>query len=695
MKIIIHNNIRLTIYDNGSFEAVHKNDKHSRNRKTPERLNFDISVCGSEHIRLAPDGFRFVMAMELDGGIGLTYVSEKYSLEVYCELRFAKGADVIIQKNSVRNIGSRDIRLTGFSSGLVGNISPEPAWYKNEMLRIHICHSSWQGEGQWREYSLQELGLYPSTSHSWEKKIVEIASSGSWSTAKYYPLVMAEDRRRDCIWYMETEGSHSWEIDLKEYGGYAEPYLAMEAYGSGTVAGDWHYNLKPGEVYSAERSFWGVTKGGFENAVAQLNIFKRQDTEVIHKNGVPPVVFNDYMNCIWIDQSPKRIFPLIDRAAEAGCEIFVVDDCWSENAHGLGKGDWEPKKSLYKDIDLKAIAERITERGMIPGIWFELESVDSTAAGARLNENAVLKKDDIPIGDNEEYFYNMTDAEVRVYLKDRIREVYDIGYRFIKNDYNRSIKTGCTNSFKGNSPDQGLIEHSDAFYNFICELYDEFPGLIVENCASGAMRSDNKMLRHCAFQSITDQEFYYNIPSIVMGSIAVMPPEKAGIWSCPYPAGFYEYKNFKPEKEYIRKMADGRQTVFSMVTAMTGLLYQSGRIDLCDDKNFSYIRKGIWLYKRIREYIPQSRPVYPLGMRNINTEGDAALGLLSEHRLLLAVWNIKRSHDNIECDISSYVGRNASIETLYCAESERCTIGNGIITVEMSGLSAVFAVISF
>ena len=41
-----------------------------------------------------------------------------------------------------------------------------------------------------------------------------------------------------------------------------------------------------------------------------------------------PIIFNDYMNCLWGNPTTEKEFPLIDAAAETGCEYFVIDCGW-------------------------------------------------------------------------------------------------------------------------------------------------------------------------------------------------------------------------------------------------------------------------------------------------------------------------------------------------------------------------------
>ena len=175
------------------------------------------------------------------------------------------------------------------------------------------------GEGQWRKYKPTELGLYPGSVHGAEKASYRINSIGSWSTAGFYPMTVVEDKKHGNVWYMEIEGSHNWFLQYDAYGGYSNPSLALQASGCDEENGSWHYDLKPGEEYTTPRVFYGVASGGFEEAAENMNAFKRRDSLVHFEQGIPPLVFNDYMDCIWGNQKPEVILPLVEPAAEIGC----------------------------------------------------------------------------------------------------------------------------------------------------------------------------------------------------------------------------------------------------------------------------------------------------------------------------------------------------------------------------------------
>src|SRR5699024_11239514 len=63
----------------------------------------------------------------------------------------------------------------------------------------------------------------------------------------------------------------------------------------------------------------------------------------------------------------------------------------------------------------------------------------------------------------------------------------------------------------------------------------------------------------------------------ILGSAALMPPEKAGVWVCPYPTTFYNFRDFRPDAAFLDAMRDGRQTAFGIVSGQIGRASCRGR----------------------------------------------------------------------------------------------------------------------
>lgn len=135
---------------------------------------------------------------------------------------------------------------------------------------------------------------------------------------------------------------------------------------------------------------------------------------------------------------------------------------------------------------------------------------------------------------------------------------------------------------------------------------------------------DYAMLSRLQLQSMTDQENYLKLPSILVGSSAAVLPEQLAIWSYPL------------------ANADTDQASFNMVTAMMCRIHQSGRLDSLSPAVSQHVAQGIRIYKEVlRKHIPTAVPFYPLATSDVtNSEAQIALGMRSSEQTLLAVWRI-------------------------------------------------------
>ena len=81
--------------------------------------------------------------------------------------------------------------------------------------------------------------------------------------------------------------------------------------------------------------------------------------------------------------------------------------------------------------------------------------------------------------------------------------------------------------------------------------------MVIENCASGAMRSDYALLSRLDLQSTSDQQNPLLYPPIAAGALVGIVPEQAANWAYPQP-----------------DMTD-EEIVFTLSTGLAGRLYLS------------------------------------------------------------------------------------------------------------------------
>ena len=565
---------------------------------------------------------------------------------------------------SVKNVSDESIDINQLSSVFV-EIKNDGAlkWYDEDKYKIHFCQSAWLGEGQWNSSTLDNLGMYQVYDDHQHRNYAAIFSKGSWSTSLYYPLVMVEDLELHKTHYFEIKSSSSWYIEFCiEYNENNEETLYVFASDSCEKNDSWNKELLPGESYQTATTVYGTVDGGFEEAVKRLIDYKRADSKVRFDNNVPPVCFNDYMNCCWAMPSYENTTALVDKAAELGVEVFCIDSGWQVSLlDDTFKciGDWAVSKSKFSPKSFKDIIDYINAKGMKCGAWLEIEGVMEGAKAYVELDKYILKRRGHIIG-KPRSFYDFRTEFIQNKMEKVFDMLYDMGIRYIKNDYNQSLGIGCDGD---DSFSVIMRENLIAFCKFIDKIQKKYPDLIIENCGSGGMRCDSETLSHFHLQSTSDQEVYTCNPSIICGSLSYMPVEKAGVWTYPYPVRYndrMEYKVF--EDDY----SDGHQTAFNMVNSMMGLMYMSGRIDVADELNRCLIKDAISVYKEIRKDYTSAYPIYPTGTFRMKEKGIFTLGLYVPEKktAYIAVWKINTDKSELTVDLSKY-GDIKNAEKLY------------------------------
>ncbi len=618
--------------------------------------NFIIREYGDNMSGWVTSGHKTTAFSESENGI---FTSEKFEVKKNVQ-RFG---DAVCQSVTVKNISPDSVCLKHVSSAYIDEIGKGGIidWYDERRFVIHYCRSAWQGEAQWKSSSLAEAGLYLSSNHVCSNAFI-LRSVGNQSTALYYPIVFLEDRELGKTWFFEAEAAWNWYIEIGTDNNstlYAEINTAF-------CNNDlWSLKLGSGEEYTSSECIYGCTDGGFEEAAAALIKCKRERSNVSFDK--IPVIFNDYMNCIWAKSFSKTLTPIIDAAAEAGCEIFCMDDGWYKALTGEdGLGDWEPEDKRF-DGGFDGIIKYISSKGMLAGAWLEIDSITKNTRFFREKSDWLLKKCGELAGGSGRYLVDFNLSEVRSYFMRVFDMLYEKGIRYIKNDYNQTSGIG----YDGGS--EKLRSCSEAFNSFIDEVHAKYPDMIIENCASGAMRADGETMRHFQLFSTSDQEFYYNNPSIISGCMAYSEPEKCGIWSYPYPLPFeardedYD-KYFSAER--IKLWENGEETAFNMINSMLGVMYLSGHIEYSDKKNFELIKSAVKMFKENRDFIKNAYPIYPCGTFSMSKNGFFCFGLKNDEKILLAVWRVNSENDAEIFDLSRYVGEKSSARVIYPTELE-------------------------
>ncbi len=523
---------------------------------------------------------------------------------------------VVRRWTRVINTGSRTFGIEYLSSAMLNNFA-SPQSFQDD-LRLHFAYNSWQQEAQWRSVRLADAGLIQNGNFSVSG--VLFSTVGSWPCESYLPMAMIENTRAGVTWFWQLEHNGSWHCEIAQTS--ARTLYAYLGGPDALHAQAWK-RLAPGESYESIPVAVGCVRGGFEQAVGALTHYRRAIQ--LHPRGDCarcPVVFNDVI-MLEGDQTTANEMPLIDAAAEAGCEVYCMDVGWytrpGENWWGP-VGDWQPNPQRFPG-GFRQVTDYIRAKGMVPGLWIEPEVAGLGTALARRPDDWFFLRHGRRILDHSRYQLDFRNPQVRAYVDaalERLLGEYGIGY--IKLDYNINALEGT--ELRAESSGQGLLGHNRAFLAWLDALLVRHPALTIETVASGSMRMEYSMLSRAQLQSISDQDDYRLYASLTTGCSAALLAEQMGVWSQP------------------REHDTPQAASCNMVNAMLGRIHQSGFLTRLSRASLLQVRQGIAVYKQqIRSYIPQFVPFYPLGMPDVTRSArPAALGMRAQDREFLAVW---------------------------------------------------------
>jgi len=185
-------------------------------------------------------------------------------------------------------------------------------------------------------------------------------------------------------------------------------------------------------------------------------------------------------------------------------------------------------------------------------------------------------------------------------------------------DYNICVAPGTD---AGNlAPGAGLLAANRAHLDWLDGVLDRHPGLVIENCSSGGMRTDYALLARLQLQSTSDQQDFLRYPPIAAAAPAAMTPEQAAVWAYPQP-------DFTDD-----------EIAFTLCGALLGRVHLSGHLDQMSRQQRDLVAEAVRVYKSIRAELPETVPFWPLGLPRWD-DSWIALGLRAPGTSYLTVWH--------------------------------------------------------
>ena len=600
---------------------------------------------GGKHTGTSPGSLlRYVTHFDGHNDLGrlLKIVQNYHGIEVETYFQFYDGLPVIRSWNTVTNSSNDSITLEYLSSFALTGLCETSKCPKDQGALVYIPHNTWFGEAQWKSYTLNELGYHDVMSFSLKR--IACSNTGSWACEEYLPMGAYEhfNLKKTLLWQIETSGSWHWEIgDISD-----ELYLQLS--GPTGQENGFYKTLKKTEVFTSVPCAVVVVEGNYFDAVRAITEYRRRIRRKNSDNIHLPVVFNDYMNCLMGDPTTEKLLPLIDKAEEVGCEYFCIDCGWYDDGPWWdGVGEWNPSQRRFPE-GIKEVLAYIRDKNMKPGLWLEIEVMGiHCPLVKKVPADWLFQRNGKPVIDHSRYQLDFRNPEVRAYA-DRVidRLVAGYGVAYLKMDYN--INAGVGTDCDSDSAGEGLLEHTRAYLNWLDQILDRYPGLVIENCASGGMRMEYSHLSRLSIQSVTDQEDYLKMSAIAANCMTACTPEQAAIWSYPLANG------------------DEEEVIYNMINAMLLRIHQSGNLDQLAPERLRLVKEGITCYRKFRQKIPGTVPFWPIGLGTMKDD-YLCVGLDYENgkEAYLAVWRTKNNSKNKSLEIPLDRFQDQSIECVY------------------------------
>ncbi|KPI11496.1 Alpha-galactosidase [Actinobacteria bacterium OK074] len=532
-------------------------------------------------------------------------------------LRTWPGAGLVRSQVRLVNEGSVALQLESVSALAVGGIAGGAD--DLDGLTLHWADNEWLAECRWHNAAFRDhvVPLNRSAHGHEGRGCFERYSQGSWSTGRHLPIAALTDETGR-TWLWQIESSAGWRYETGEREGSA--YLAL--FGPDDAHHQWRETLEPGQEFTTVPAVLVVAEtGGLDAAFGELTAYRRRIRRSHPDHAALPVIYNDYMNTLMGDPTTDKLMPLIEAAAAAGAEVFVIDAGWyDDDAQGWwdAVGAWDASARRFPG-GIQQVLDAIRDRGMTPGLWLEPEVVGVRSPLARtLPPDAFFSRGGIRVSEHGRHHLDLRHPAARAHL-DRVvdRLVGEWGVGYLKLDYNINIGPGTENGDE--SAGAGLLGHHRAHLDWLGALLDRHPGLVLENCASGGLRMDYAQLAAVQLQSTSDQQDPLRYPPIAAAAATAVTPEQGAVWAYPQPHFSFD------------------ETAFALSGALLGRIHLSGFLDRMSPEQFELVRAGISVYKAMRSEIPDSLPFWPLGLPSWEDSWIAS-GLRSHAATWLTLW---------------------------------------------------------
>lgn len=454
----------------------------------------------------------------------------------------------------------------------------------NKIDTIHRLQSFWSAEGKLRTEKLTDLHLEV----SWNRcgtRIEKFGNVGSMPVRKYFPFLALEDSESGTFTAVQLYCASSWQMELLVR---EDDTVTLTAGLADRDFGQWMKVIEPGESFTTPDAV--IAQGSSLYEVCD-KLVKAQHPAISPVDNKMGILFNEYCTT-WGNPSFENVKRIADTLEGKGIQFLVIDSGWYGQSDYWWDyvGDWDVNQKKFPG-GMKPIADYIRSKGMVPGLWYEMESVVWKSKYYNAAEHLV-KKDGVPLTVGGRRFFDMEDPWVVEYLSEKvIKLLKESGFGYLKVDYNDTMGMGCDGH---ESIGEGLRRKVAASQAFFRRIREAIPDIVIENCSSGGHRLEPSMMELVSQASFSDAHEITSIPIIAANMHRVIKPSQSQIWAV------------------LRGEDSDNRIYYSLISTMFGRMCLSGDIYNLNAHQWQLVEEGMNFYEKAAEIIEKGVTVFRL-----------------------------------------------------------------------------------
>ena len=413
-----------------------------------------------------------------------------YNLYVDLVYKIYDGLDIVDRHLVVRNKTGEKVVIDTVNSATV-NLP----YLDNRFYRLTSMGSGWM-----QEY---EIARTPIT-----KAATVIQSRAGVSNSTNMPYFAIDEgaatENEGDVWFGALKWSGNFKITVE-----LDTRKTVKVTG-GVNDFDFSYILKDGDSFTAPVFTFGFAADtGFSGASRQLHEYTRNyQYGGYWADKCLPIIYNAWPT-FWFDINEEKLSALAERAAELGVELFVIDDGWfsTRNNELSGLGDWYPSPEKFPN-GLNPLIKKVNDLGMKFGLWVEPEMVNPQSELYKNHPDWVLN---FPTREREmqrnQLVLNLARDDVYEFIigfLDDLLSNHNIEY--LKWDMNRWFSQPGWPEVAPEEQQSMWVKYVWNFHRVFQHIRDNYPMVIIENCASGGLRSDLAMSQWCSRINRSDNQ---------------------------------------------------------------------------------------------------------------------------------------------------------------------------------------------